>query len=436
MNKMNKFVAKKFINTLFSSSIVKNLSILVSGTAIAQLLVIGFQLILRRIFTPSDFGAFAVYMSVLGIVATLSSMRYEQAIVLPEQPRAGVGLLKIAISLAIITSAILGFFILVFKNQLADWLNFPKPYLNWLYILPFSIALFSIYQALNLFLIRTKKFKRSASNKIIRRLSEGTTQFTFGKLGMASGLFIGDMVGQLAMIITTWFSIKKDIQKEPKIPIKEMFRYAINYRDFPLKSAIPSLLNAFSLLLPVLIINRLFDEQVTGFFDLSRVVLIVPLSLITASLSQIVLQQFTEKRNNHLSIKKDSLAIFAGLVGFALLFVVVIAGWGPDLFSFFFGNQWLSSGIYAQWLVWAFAIKFVVSPFNMVYTAFEKLGLGAIWQTSYFLLIVALYFIPFSGIHQFLKGYVGIELLAYSFSALLNFSILASYEQSLKLEAK
>ena len=193
---------KIFFYTIIRGSIVKNLSILVSGTAVAQLLVIGFQVVIRRIYSPADFGAFAVYMSILGIVATLSSLRYEQAIVLPKEYRAGKGLLKLSVIVSVITSVLLALVIVAFRDAIAHGLNFPKDYRNWLYVLPLSILLFSIYQALNLYLIRTRNYKLSATNKIIRRITEGSTQFIFGKFKLPVGLFIGDLLGQFAMILT------------------------------------------------------------------------------------------------------------------------------------------------------------------------------------------------------------------------------------------
>src|SRR5664280_2838329 len=65
------------------SELLKNTSILISGTALAQLIPILLQPILRRYYTPDIFGAYSVYFSIVGILAIVSSFKYELAIILP-----------------------------------------------------------------------------------------------------------------------------------------------------------------------------------------------------------------------------------------------------------------------------------------------------------------------------------------------------------------
>ena len=419
----------KYINSLLKSPIVKNLSIFVSGTALAQLIVIGFQVVLRRIYSPEDFGAFALYMSVVGIVATISSFRYEQAIILPKENTIGQNILKLSILLSLITFVLLLITFVLLDNQIVSIINFPVQYQNWLYFIPISILLFSISQSFNFYLIRIKRFKLSASNKLFRRTSEGIIQSLFGMFHRSFGLFVGDIVGQLTVIVRTVLKTKDSFNF--KIDLSELKIAAKRYKSFPLKNGIPSLMNALSLLLPIIIINRQFNEEVTGYFDLARMVLIIPLSLITASLSQVIFQRFSEKRNQKQSIKKEAWGIFISLIILALFFAIIIQFFGVYLFQFVFGIQWGSSGAYASILVWAFALKFVISPFNILFTAFEKIEILSIWQTFYFILILLLNYIPFVSIEHFLWAYVIIELISYSIAGLLNIGLIVKYERSI-----
>ncbi len=418
------------LQTVLKSPIVKNLSILVSGTAIAQLFVIGFQSVLRRIYSPADFGAFAVYMSVVGILATVSSLRYEQTILLPEKRIDSIKLFKLSAILALVFSVLSFLIFLLFQNIFIEWLNFPRAYVSWFLVIPLTIFVFNVSQALNFFLIREKRFSLSSSNKVIRRTGEGITQSALGYLGKSFGLVVGDLIGQTLIIIRTLF--KNSVSFKGNFKYIEYLEIAKRYKAFPLKNGLPSLFNAFSLLLPVIILNRLFNEQITGYFDLARMVLIIPLSLVTASLSQVLLQRFTERRNFNQSIKKEALGTFASLLVFALAFGIIIQFFGEALFKFVFGNQWGASGIYASILVWAFAFKFVVSPFNICFTAFEKIGILSLWQTIYFLLILLLNWLPFNTIEEFLYTYLAIEIISYSIVALFNVALIAKYEKMTK----
>jgi O-antigen/teichoic acid export membrane protein len=419
-------VAKPILN----NPIVKNLSILVSGTVVAQLIVIVFQLLLRRVYTPQEFGAFAVYMSLMGIFATIASLRYEQAILLPKTDPKGFAVLVLSFFIALLTFLIFLLFTIFLKKPIGILINLDSVYYHWLYFLPVSILIFSVAQALNLFLIRQKKFGFSASNKGLRRFIEGSTQVSFGFAGKSFGLIMGDFIGQLLTSLNILRKLK--LRNTYSINKTEIRDAAKKYKSFPINNGIPSLMNAISLLLPILIINRKFTAEVTGYFDLARMVLIIPLSLVTASLSQVLLQRFTEKRNANQSIKKDALGSFVSLSLIALLFGLIIQFFGKELFGLVFGEIWETSGLYASILVWAFAIKFVVSPFNMVFTAFERIGLLSVWQVFYFILIVLLIVLPFQSIESFLYTYLAIELVGYLLVGFMDMALVYTYEQAIK----
>ncbi len=67
------------------SEFSRNVLTLMTGTTIAQAIPIAISPILTRIYTPEDFGVFALYMSVASLLSTLATGRYELAIMLPKK---------------------------------------------------------------------------------------------------------------------------------------------------------------------------------------------------------------------------------------------------------------------------------------------------------------------------------------------------------------
>ena len=67
------------------SKIQKNIATLVTGTMIAQAIPIAISPILTRLYTPAEFGSFALYMSIVSILVVIATARYELAIVLPKK---------------------------------------------------------------------------------------------------------------------------------------------------------------------------------------------------------------------------------------------------------------------------------------------------------------------------------------------------------------
>ena len=421
------YIFHKIIN----SSIAKNLSVLVSGTVLAQLVIIVFQVVLRRLYTPEVFGAFAVYMSIVSIVVSIASLRYEQTVVLPKDNRDGAILLHLSVAVSVIVITVFSLLLFLFSNQFLVLVGLPLKYAKWLTLLPFSVLLFSINQSFNYFFIRLKKFELIGVNKVIRRTAEGITQTSIGYYLQNLGLVIGDILGNITIIVYSIFRLRKLDSVLKLVSVKDMKRLAVKYKSFPIKNSLPSLMNTLSGILPVILVSKFFTSDVTGYFDLARVVLIIPLSLVSSSLSQVLLQRLIELRNTSSSIIKDTLGVFLLLLIVSLLFIVVIKFWGVYLFVNIFGEQWISSGSFANILVYAFAIKFLVSPFNSIFIAFEKIGIFSIWQTLYFLSIISLFFITFDNISVFLQTYMIIEVVLYAIVALLNFRILYKYNQSI-----
>ncbi len=208
-------------------------------------------------------------------------------------------------------------------------------------------------------------------------------------------------------------------------------KVAKRYIEFPKYQALPYLLNTISLLFPVLIINKIYSEEITGFFDLSRMVLALPLALITMSISQVLFQKLSEKKNKGEKILKEILNTAKTLSILTIPAMIILYFWGTELFGFVFGKEWIISGEYTSILVFSYSIKFIVSPISIVFPALEKIKIGSIWQIFYFCAIITLMFLPKLDIKDFLLIYVGIELIAYGIYFLMIYIVTKNYDKGL-----
>ncbi len=67
------------------SEFSRNVLTLMTSTTIAQAIPLAISPILTRLYTPSDFGIFALYMSISSIISVVVTGRYELAIMLPKK---------------------------------------------------------------------------------------------------------------------------------------------------------------------------------------------------------------------------------------------------------------------------------------------------------------------------------------------------------------
>ncbi|MDD2634603.1 MAG: oligosaccharide flippase family protein [Bacteroidales bacterium] len=416
---------------ILKNTTFKSVTTLVSGTAIAQLILISFQLILRRQYSPEIFGTFGVYMSIVGILVILSTLRYDLAVVLPKHDKTANSLLVAGVLLSLSINIILFVLALIFRDNLVSLIGFSEKYKNWIFFIPISTFLFSSYQMINYWLTRKGAFKSIATNKIFRRGFEGVTQTGFGFLAKSKGLIFGDIFGNIINIISGIKQASKNgFTFKGVSPVH--IRYSLKrYRNFPKYQALPALLNTASILLPIFLINKYFDHETAGYFDLSRQILAVPIAFITAALSQVLLKEYSDRIINKQKLKTNILKT-AGLLTILILpFLIIIILFGEELFGFVFSSVWTQSGVFSAILVPAFAVQFIVSPLSISFTVLEELKILAIWQIAYFILILCLFFFTGLSIEKFLIIFTIINILSYLIYFILILHVCNKYDKTI-----
>jgi len=213
-------------------------------------------------------------------------------------------------------------------------------------------------------------------------------------------------------------------------PVK-MIYVARKYSEFPRVNVIPSFMSACSFLLPAIMLNKFFSTEIAGYFDLSKLLLSVPLALISASVSNVLLQSLTEKINDRKSLKKDLLLVLGLVLSIGTAEIIIIALFGIGIFKFIFGEVWEFSGKISQILVWSYALNFFVASFSTVFVSLQKIKLLSVWQIFYFLSIISLIFFRNMEFLEFIKLYVFIEISCYLAIIILMTYIVVSYERKL-----
>jgi len=67
------------------SDFSKNVLVLMTGTTIAQAIPIAISPILTRLYSPEDFGVFALFVAITSVFGSVANGRYDLAIMLPKK---------------------------------------------------------------------------------------------------------------------------------------------------------------------------------------------------------------------------------------------------------------------------------------------------------------------------------------------------------------
>jgi O-antigen/teichoic acid export membrane protein len=413
------------------AELYRNTLILILGTGLGQAVPILLQPILRRVYTPEEFGAFAVYFSMISILTVIANFRYDLAINLPESDEEGANLMMLSILLNFFFHVLVFVIILLFRNSIATLVKIPLQYAKFLFILPLSTFLFCTFQAINYWLIRKKAFKVASINKISRRGAEGLVQIAFGLLKNSAGLFWGDLAGNLANNISGFRQLKRTGFRMSFISKGKMKMMLKQYFHFPKYNLIPHLMGTIAIQFPVFIISRHFTKTDLGYFDLTQQAIIFPFSLITVAVSQVLMQMISEKRNKKEGIKRDFLGLSVILSGIGIISVLLIELWGPSLFTIIFGSKWTLAGYYSRTLIIGYLFFLVASPMSGILIGLEKIKSLGLWNLIHLLLMIALSRIHDISFTTFLQLFVGLEIISFSFFYLITINAVWKYEKSL-----
>ena len=424
--------AKALLQSIKKSELLKDTSILISGTVLAQLIPIVIRPFLSRAFLPAAFGVYSVYSSIFGILCVIASLRYELAIVLPKKDKIAANLFFLTLIFNIAFTLLLVLILAIWGGRVVKLLNVPGSLSYYIYLVPVGTFFYTFYQSINYWLIRKKKFLPLSFNKFFRRGAEGAIQLGCSFSGKSFGLIAGDMAGHLSNVVSGLFQATKSGLKIKHLSLNKL-KYVFNrYSEFPKYNLIPSLMSTVSFMLPILIVNKFYAAEYTGFFDQSRLLLSIPLVLIATSLASVLLQNLSERRMKNEGLLNDLIPILVIILAIAFFEIAIIEFFGVNLFKFIFGEKWGYSGEISRILVWSYAFNFIVSSFSSTFISLNKIKLLSIWQFIYFVSISSLFLFRSLAFLDFLKIYVSIEIACYLIYSFLLINIVHKYELARK----
>lgn len=393
---------------------LRNILTLMGGTSLAQVIPIALQPLLRRLYDPEVFGVYALYLTYIGIVVVISSLKWEMAIVIQKEDRKAINIAALALLTSFIINTALVIIGFIFFEPLSTLLKFPEGSGWWMLLVPVSAWLLSSYQVLNYWLVRKKAFFIISTNKIVRRTFEGSVQSGFGITAYGPGMMFGDILGNIANVIAGMYqSIRKGFSFGV-VSLKQMRTVAEEQLDFPKYQAVPALLTTISISMPVIIVTKFFGIVETSYFDLSRMVLLVPSTLIATAVSQVLFQNVSERINQGKPILVLILRITLILVLIAALVILIMYLAGPYLFGLVFDQSYRISGEYARILSIAFMFQFIGAPISITLTALKKLKVQGLWQAAYFLTMIVLLFSNYEHVNHFYLVFTFVNIVAYS----------------------
>ena len=381
------FVASK-IKSLRNNPFLKNVAVLSSGTAAAQLIPFLFLPFLGRLYGPELQGVYGIYVSITGITQQIACFRYDYAIVVVDSDEEAGGAFVLSAVLVVLFSALIGFAMWPFIPALGAVLRLTGGAEHTLWMVPLTTFICGLTNALNYYNVRFQKYKVISISNIIRVsvmviAQIGFALLGFGYWGLIIGQFLSFFFGNLRMLMTLKGRIHRSMFHLSFL--KMVARKNVAYPKYMLPSA---LANSFSMNMMGVFTQMNYGGVMNGYYSLINRILGQPLQLVSNAVSQVFLQGASADKHNGKKLSKTFASTTKWLLIVSIFPFGVLLLWGEPIISKFLGEEWVPMAEYLRYLIPLFMVRFVVMPLINSAIALGRQKATMVWQ--FFLLMMVL----------------------------------------------
>jgi len=371
---LNKIKDKYLGKSRYKRNIVR----MVGARVISQLIPIIISPLLTRIYTPTEFGVFEVYLTVVSIAGIISNGRYALAILLPEKDEDSRVLALFSVVITALFTILFGIILYIFKNDFFALLNIEsiKQHLP---LLAINIFFFGVAEVFFLLELRRKKYKKIALNVIAQSSAMVISRVLFGFMGMGtSGLILSYLIGYIVSTLLLLYKIELAVSLE--VFKNNVIELAKKYINFPKFSLLSDGMQNVTNLSPTILLNKYFGNDIAGYFSLSDKILGSPLWFVTSSVGDVYRQEASEQFRlkgscKDIFVKTVRSLFFFGIVPFLLIFLIV-----PLLIPFVFGSDWTVTGTFVRIFSLMYFTAFLANPILYTVNILDKQKYSVVFQ--------------------------------------------------------
>ena len=357
---------RAFFERTWKSRFARNIALVASGAAGAQAITMAFSPIITRIYGPEAFGLLGTFMAIVAVATPLAALAYPIAIVLPRDDRDALGLVRLSLAISFAIALLAGALLWAGGDWLIGTLN-AQSVASFLFLIPVAMLFAAWAQTAQQWLIRKKEFGVIARISLAQSLILNSAKTGIGWINPAGAVLIvistaGSLLNAAMMVIGAkrrHVPIQSHDKHRARKPLREL---ANRHRDFALYRAPQNFINAASQSLPVLMLAALFGPAAAGFYTLGKMVMGMPSALMGKAVTDVFYPRITEAAHKGENLPRHIFLATSALLAIGALPFGLVIIFGPWLFGFVFGQDWLMAGEYARWLALFFLFNFINKP--------------------------------------------------------------------------
>ncbi len=351
------------------SNFKSNVLLLLSASAISQLIAVVAIPVLSQFYSPEQFGTYGLYISISSIIASVAAGKFDLALMLPKEKKQVNSLFTLSSLLIFFVFCVVFIISYVFKDYL-----FQKTtsvlFSDYYFLIPVSVLLIAFSELCLSWFNRNKEYKIISFNNVLKSSSNVLAAVFLGLKIISGGLILANVFSQILVCISYMRKIKFNSILDFSLDrLSVVFNKYIMFFKY---STLSSLFNSTANIGFPIFLVFLFDIKVAGLYFFAEKIIIVPISILVGSVSKVYFQEASVIYNNN----KNNLLQFTDniqkkIMLFLLPFLIIMSFLVEDLFVLL-GEEWIFSGDLIKYFAIYLLFKNIYSPISSVADIFRK----------------------------------------------------------------
>jgi O-antigen/teichoic acid export membrane protein len=388
----------------------KHVGTVLGGALGAQAMPLLAAPLITRMCTPSEMGAFSVWLAVVAVSSIVATLRLETAMILDHEAEQQ----RVCFSVVLYTASVTAVMVSL-GAMVAHGLGLPAlQQQSWLALSMIGLGtwLTANTQTTLAYATSHKQFGKAARAKVWGAATIALSQLLLLYVGVGEfGLLMGQLIGMAAGLLAANLLLRPP-RPQAMLRLDSTARaYLLRHQKFWRFSLPSNLLNGVVSQLPLFLIGMRHGALAAGLYALTNRVLAAPVSLLAASVLEVFKRESVQEYEALGSCRRAYRYTFKALSLLGVGPAVVLLLFSPQLFAFAFGENWRAAGELAQILAPLCFLNFIASPLSYVFfvTGMQKVDL--IWQVALFLMTLCAFLAPGSLRQNVLYYTIGYSML-------------------------
>jgi O-antigen/teichoic acid export membrane protein len=354
---------------LSRNSLVRNSAALITGTVASQAILFLCSPLLSRTFSLSDFGNLANYNAWVTVLALLSCLRYEHAIIIARDRPAMNRVIALTGALCAASMLVyaVGAWIIYDFFSTAGYLARIR---GFVLLIPVGILPLCVFSPLSQLNVRLGQFRRLATVATAQVVVTVTTQLSLGVIHIDGGLIVGAITGSMAAavalgVLTLDRTLLRELRNE--LRFAELLKTAAEHVHFPRYTLTADAINVVAQQFVPVLILALFDPALAGLYAFSMRIIRAPLIVVAGAAQNALRKEGIDHLDKPGGLSAILTTTMKGLFAIGLVPFVLMLLFAKPIFAIVFGHQWLAAGQVVQILSPGIFVEFVAFPLTVFF---------------------------------------------------------------------